>query len=169
VARDGEVDQVERPFKIRKARPDDVQQVHDVHSVAIRTGAASAYDPEVVEVWVDAFNPENFPANIERMEFYVVELQGGRIGAFLAFDPNTAEIDSVYVAPWGGGLGLGSFLLGFAEEKGRLAGLDTMWLDASLNAVSFYQKYGWVEMERHARIRKGIEISVVKMEKMLGS
>jgi GNAT superfamily N-acetyltransferase len=136
--------------------------------VAIRTGAVSVYDPEVVEVWVDAFNPQNFPANIERMEFYVAELQGGRLGAFLAFDLNTAEIDSVYVAPWGGGLGLGSFLLGFAEEKGRLAGLDTMWLDASLNAVGFYQKYGWVEMERHARVRKGIEIPVVKMEKALG-
>jgi ribosomal protein S18 acetylase RimI-like enzyme len=169
MARRRGIEIMDRPFEIRRARPDDVQQVHEVHSVAIRTGAKSSYEPEAVEVWIDAFNRQNFPANIERMEFYVAELQSGRIGAFLAFDLNTAEIDSVYVAPWGGGLGLGSFLLGFAEEKGRLAGLDTMWLDASLNAVSFYRRYGWNEVERHARIRKGIEIPVVKMEKILTS
>ncbi|MGD2122193.1 MAG: GNAT family N-acetyltransferase, partial [Gemmatimonadota bacterium] len=143
--------------------------VQEVHSVAIRAKAFEAYEPEVVEVWVDAFNPQNFPKNIERMEFYVAELQDGRIGAFLAFDLDSTEIDSVYVAPWGRGLGLGSFLLGFAEEKGRLAGLESMWLDASLNAVSFYEKYGWVEVEKHSRIRKGVAIPVVRMEKVLNT
>ena len=53
------------------------------------------------------------------MKFYVAELDDGRIAAFLAFDLVTAELDSVYVAPWGRGLGLGSFLLGFAEESAR--------------------------------------------------
>jgi GNAT superfamily N-acetyltransferase len=158
---------MDQHFIVRKARPEDVRQVHEVHTAAIRTGASGTYEPEVVEVWVDAFNPESFPANIERMEFYVAELEDGRIGAFLAFDLNTAEIDSVYVAPWGGGLGLGSFLLAFAEETGRLAGLETLWLDASLNAVGFYQRYGWVEVEWHARVRRGVEIPVVKMEKVL--
>ncbi len=158
---------MDQPFIVRKAKPEDVQQVHEVHSAAIRTGASGTYEPEVVEVWANAFNPENFPANIERMELFVAELEGGRIAAFLAFDLNTTEIDSVYVAPWGGGLGLGSFLLGFAEERGRLAGLETMWLDASLNAVGFYEKYGWIEVKRHARVRKGVEIPVVRMEKVL--
>ncbi len=158
---------MDRPFTIRIAKPSDVDDVHRIHTTAIREGTAEAYEPEVVEVWVDAFNPENFPKNIERMEFYVAELPDGRIAAFLAFDLATTEIDSVYVAPWGHGLGLGSFLLGFAEEKGRLAGLDRMWLDSSLNAVGFYAKHGWTEVQRHARVRKGVKIPVVKMEKTL--
>jgi GNAT superfamily N-acetyltransferase len=103
------------------------------------------------------------------MEYFVAEVGDGRIAAFLAFDLTTAEIDSVYVAPWGRGLGLGSFLLGFAEESARRAGLTKVWLDASLNAVEFYAGYGWDEVERHARIRHGVEIPVVKMEKKLGS
>lgn len=160
---------MDQPFTIRRARPEDVFDVHRVHTTAIRHGAAGYYDPDVAEVWVDAFNPESFPKNIERMEFYVAELRDGPIAAFLAFDLTTSEIDSVYVAPWGEGLGLGSFLMGFAEETARLAGLDSVWLDSSTNAVSFYVKHGWTEVKRHARIRNSVEIPVVKMEKTLGS
>lgn len=160
---------VERPFSLRKARPGDVFDVHRVHSTSIRHGASGVYPPEILEAWVDAFNPDRFPDNIHRMEFFVAELRNGRIAAFLAFDPATRELDSLYVAPWGEGLGLGSFLLGFAEESARRAGLDSIWLDSSLNAVGFYARFGWTEVERHARVRRGVEIPVVRMEKALGS
>jgi putative acetyltransferase len=158
---------MERPFTVRKARPDDVFEVHRIHTTAIRGGAGDHYAPEVLEVWVDAFNVENFPRNLERMEYYVAELKDGRIAAFLAFNLSTMEFDSLYVAPWAKGLGLGSFLVGFAEEKARMAGLKRMWLDASLNAVSFYTRYGWTAVKHHARVRHGVEIPVVKMEKRL--
>lgn len=158
-----------RPFSIRKARPEDVHAVHEVHRSAIHGGATGHYAQASRDVWIDAFNPQNFPKNIEKMEFYVAELGDGRIAAFLAFDLQTAEIDSVYVTPTGQGLGLGSFLMGFAEETGRLAGLESMWLDSSLNAVSFYARLGWKEVERHSRVRQGILIPVVRMEKTLGS
>ncbi len=160
---------MDRPFTIRKARPEDVFDVHRVHSTAIREGAGDHYHPEIVEVWVDAFDPESFPKNLQRMEFWVAELTDGRVAAFLAFDLNTAEVDSIYVAPWGRGLGMGSFLLGFAEESARRAGLESVWLDASLNAVSFYAGFGWEEAGRHPRVRKGVEIPVMKMERNLGS
>lgn len=155
------------PFSLRRARPEDVFDVHRVHSTSIREGAQGHYDPEIIEVWVDAFIPENFPKNLERLNFYVAELDDGRIAGFLAFDLVTAELDSVYVAPWGRGLGLGPFLLGFAEESARAAGLTSLWLDSSLNAVSFYSRYGWVEVERHARVRRGVEIPVVRMDKVI--
>ena len=155
------------PFHIRRAGPEDVDDVHRIHTTAIREGASGHYEPEVVEVWVDAFNPETFPRNIDRMEFFVAELEDGRVGGFVAFDLATAEVDSVYVAPWGRGSGLGSFLLGFAEESARQAGLNDLWLDSSINAVGFYAAYGWNEVEHHCRVRRGVEIPVVKMEKAL--
>ena len=157
------------PFSIRKARPEDVFEVHRVHTTAIRHGASDDYAPEVLEAWVDAFNPDNFPKNLETMEFFVAELEDGRIGGFLAMDLQGRELESMYVAPWGKGFGLGSFLLGFAEELARREGLRDLWLDSSLNAVSFYAGYGWREVERHARLRGAIEIPVVKMEKSLES
>jgi hypothetical protein len=84
-------------------------------------------------------------------------------------DLATRELDSLYVAPWGKGIGLGSYLLGYGEELARLAGLRDLWLDSSLNAVSFYARYGWEEIGRHARVRKGVEIPVMRMEKILST
>ena len=155
------------PFSIRRARPADVFDVRRVHTTAVREGGVAQYATDVLEAWVDAFDPYSFPRNIERMEFYVAEIADGRVAAYLAFDLTTAEIESVYVAPWGKGLGLGSFLLGFAEESARLAGLGKVWLDSSINAVGFYAGHGWTEEQRHVRVRKGVEIPVVKMEKVL--
>jgi GNAT superfamily N-acetyltransferase len=159
---------MELPFSLRRARPEDVFDVHRVHTTSIREGTRGHYDPDVAEVWVDAFNPESFPGNLEKMEFFVAELRDGTIAGFLALDLNTSELESVYVAPWGRGLGIGSFLLGFAEESARRAGLRELWLDSSLNAVGFYAGFGWEEREHHARVRRGVEIPVVKMEKKLG-
>jgi len=156
------------PFSIRRARPEDVFDVHRVHTTAIREGAAQAYSPEVLEVWVDAFNPEGFPGNIQTMEFFVAVLPDDRVAGFLALDLEGRELESMYVAPWGRGMGMGSYLLGFAEEIARRAGLESLWLDSSLNAVPFYGGFGWEEVERHGRVRRGVEIPVVRMEKTLG-
>jgi GNAT superfamily N-acetyltransferase len=158
---------VDAPFILRRARPDDVEGVHAVHTASIEVGAAGHYLPEVVQAWVGAFNRDRFPENIRRMEFYVAELQDGRVGGFVALDPKASEVESIYVAPWVHGLGLGSYLLGFVEEVARTLGLTHLWLDSSLNAVGFYSRYGWAEAERHARTRDGIEIPLVRMEKEL--
>jgi ribosomal protein S18 acetylase RimI-like enzyme len=154
-------------FVVRPARPEDADAVHRVHTEAIREGGGGHYPPEVLEVWVDAFNPGNFPRNLQKMAFFVAERPGGPIAGFLALNLETRELDSLYVAPWGHGMGLGSYLLGYAEEMARQAGLADLWLDSSLNAVSFYSRYGWEEIGRHARIRKGTEIPVMRMEKRI--
>jgi GNAT superfamily N-acetyltransferase len=154
---------------LRRARTEDVEAVQLVHSAAIRGGAEGYYTPEVVEVWVEAFNPDNFPQNIQRMAFFVAELPDGRIPGFLAVNLENRELESLYVAPWAGGSGLGSFMLGYGEEVARMAGLFDLWLDASLNAASFYRRHEWEEIGRHARVRRGVEIPVIRMEKFLGT
>jgi len=158
---------METPFRIRRARRDDVDSVRLVHTAAIRSGAYRVYSPRVVETWVGAFNPDRYPENIQRMAFFVAELLDGRVSAFLALDLEKEELESIYVAPWAKGMGLGSYLLGYGEELARQAGIGRLWLDASLNAVSFYARYGWEEVRRHARVREGVEIPVVRMEKSL--
>jgi hypothetical protein len=60
-------------------------------------------------------------------------------------------------------------MLGYGEEVARMAGLSDLWLDASLNAAPFYTRHEWEEIGRHARIRRGVEIPVIRMEKFLGA
>lgn len=152
---------------LRRATPEDAESVRLVHTASIRSEASEEYSPEALQAWVGAFNLDSFPENIQRMDFWVAELPDGRVAGFLAMDLFGRELDSLYVAPWGKGMGLGSYLLGYGEELARMAGLADLWLDASLNAVSFYARYGWEEIGRHARVRKGVEIPVMRMEKIL--
>jgi len=156
-----------RLISLRRAALGDVDAVHQVHTAAIRGGAGGDYTSEAVEAWVEAFNPGSFPKNLQRMEFWVAELPDGRVAAFAALNMATRELDSLYVAPWGKDMGLGSYLLGYCEEIARAGGLQDLWLDASLNAVTFYARYGWEEIGRHSRVRKGVEIPVMRMEKIL--
>lgn len=154
-------------FSLRRARPEDVAAVNVVHSQAIRTGAARHYSQEVIDVWVGAFYPENFPKNIERLAFWVAESKERGVDGFLAVDLATGEVDSVHVAPWGQGKGLGSALMTLAEAVARDRGLSDLWLDASLNAVPFYERHGWTAVRHHARVRQGVEIPLVRMGKTL--
>jgi GNAT superfamily N-acetyltransferase len=154
-------------IRIRRARPEDVDAVHAIHTTAIRTGAADHYSPEALAAWVDAFNPASFPRNLERLAFFVAEIPDRGVAGFLVLNPETRELDSLYVAPRATGSGLGSYLLGFGEEWARLAGIQELWLDASVNAVPFYAKHGWQEIGWHDRIRKGVEIRVMRMDKSL--
>lgn len=156
-------------IRIRRARPEDVEAVHAIHTAAIRTGAAEHYSPEVLQAWIDAFNPASFPRNIRRLAFFLAELPDQGIAGFLVLNLKARELDSLYVAPGAGGSGLGSYLLGFGEEWARRAGIEELWLDASVNAVPFYAKYGWQEVGWHNRIRKGVEIRVMRMDKRLDS
>jgi ribosomal protein S18 acetylase RimI-like enzyme len=155
------------PFNLRPATSEDVEAVHRIHTEAIRADTSEHYAPEAVEVWVGAFNRDNFPKNIQRLSFLVAESGKARIDGFLAVDLETGEVDSVYVAPWSQGRGLGALLLSKAEELAVEGGHSEIWLDSSLNAVGFYERHGWLEVERHSRVRKGVEIPVVRMGKTL--
>ena len=138
-----------------------------VHSTSIREGAQGHYDPEVLEVWVDAFNPENFPKNIEIMEFYVAELG---TDALPPSSPSTWSRPKWIRSMWHPGAGASAWgLFSWVLPRNRpvSAGLKNLWLDSSLNAVSFYSGFGWKEVEHHVRVRRGVEIPVVKMEKTI--
>jgi len=155
-------------FILRRAVAADAQAVKVVQEAAVRDGASGFYEPESIEAWVGAFSVANFPKRVEEMSYWVAELPDGRIGGFLSVKIETAEVNSVCTAPWARGIGLGKQLLERSEEIAREAGLERVWLDASLNAVSFYEKYGWRETKRHALVHQGVEIPVVMMEKKLG-
>jgi len=155
------------PFTLRRAVAADAPAVKAVQEAAVRDGAVGFYEPESIEVWVGAFSLENFPKRVEELSYWVAELPDGRLGGYLSMKIETAEVESVYTAPWARGIGLGKYLLERCEEIAREAGIGHVWLDASLNAVSFYERFGWREVRRHARVRQGVEIPVVLMEKTL--
>jgi hypothetical protein len=64
--------------------------------------------------------------------------------------------------------GMGLMILGQPEERARALGLEVVSLNASLNAVRFYKRAGYVAQEGSKyRLPSGVEIPCVPLVKRL--
>ena len=87
---------------------------------------------------------------------------------FGVLNQETAEVEAVYVSPGAGRRGIGLEILRKLEERASALGLRVLRLNASLNAVPFYEKAGYVAQERSKyRLLTGVEIACVPMMKAM--
>ena len=154
-------------FTVRRAREEDAQGVWRVHLSAIRGVAHSHYTPEEVEAWASPRGPEHYAEAIRNKEFYVAE-EGDAVVGFGTLNPGENEIEAVYVSPEVVRRGVGSAILRRLEERARALGLNSLKMDASLNAVPFYRSAGYESQKGTThRLSSGVEIGCVLMTKEL--
>ena len=125
------------------------------------------YTPEEIQAWAVPEDPASYEESIRSKEFYVAE-DGDAIVGFGVLNPEIAEVEAVYVTPGTGRRGIGLEVLRKLEERARALGLSALTLNASLNAVPFYEKAGYVAQERSKyRLFTGVEIACVPMVKAI--
>ena len=92
--------------------------------------------------------------------------EGDVIVGFGVLNQESAEVEAVYVRPEADRRGIGLEVLGKLEERAGALGLGELRLNASLNAVPFYEKAGYVaQAESKYRLATGVEIACVPMVK----
>lgn len=152
---------------IRKARQDDCQSIGKVHTAAVAGIHTNLYTPEEIQSWSVPKQPESYEESIRSKEFLVAEDDGIIVG-FGVLNAETAEVEAVYVSPEAGGHGIGLELLRKLEERAVALGLGVLRLNASLNAVPFYKRAGYVAQEESKyRLSTGLEIACVPMVKSI--
>jgi GNAT superfamily N-acetyltransferase len=119
---------------------------------ALPGSAIVLYRQGIIEEWASAsIGPkqvEDFAQWIRRGEESIVvavEHSGGIIG-FGAIEPKKSELRAVYVTAKHGRRGIGRALLGQLEDKARNAGLTALRMNASINAVRFYEANGFISL-----------------------
>ena len=164
------------PFQLRPGRPDDALAILEVQRSAIRQTAVSAYSPAIIDEWAPAVivreRVETFQRWIEHgEELIVVAIEpAGQIIGFGSIVPANSELRAVYVDAAYGGQGVGRALLARLEELARDAGLAELRMDASINAVPFYQANGFISLERGEHVMSsGGRMACVRMRKALRS
>ncbi|MFN2510109.1 MAG: GNAT family N-acetyltransferase [Pyrinomonadaceae bacterium] len=129
----------------------------------------SRYTPEEIESWAAPRSPDEYKQAIHSKQFYVAVENEVLVG-FGVLNQESREIEAVYVSPDVMRRGVGLMILDRLEEKARALGLQELSLNASMNAVSFYLRAGYVaQKESKYRLRSGVEISCVPMTKKLVS
>jgi N-acetylglutamate synthase-like GNAT family acetyltransferase len=152
---------------IRRAREEDADAVGRVHRSSIRELCRGHYTAEQIAAWSPPRPPGHYEKAIREKEFYVAE-EGGRVVGFGALNVGSGEVEAVYVGPEAVGRGVGMKLLRKVEERARAAGLKGLRVDASLNAVGFYERAGYSleDMGAH-RLWNSVDLPCAHMSKEL--
>lgn len=154
-------------YSIRKATLRDTLPVHLLRNEAIRAECPRFYPPEVISRWTEGGVPsERFAQAIED-SFYVTEVDC-EIVASGAIDLATGELDAIFVSPRHMRRGFARSMLIFLERLAFQESLPRLRLEATLNAVEFYLRHGFVKV-RDAKYHspRGFFMDCVVMEKQL--
>ncbi|PKO71158.1 MAG: GNAT family N-acetyltransferase [Betaproteobacteria bacterium HGW-Betaproteobacteria-14] len=146
---------------IRSATTEDAQRIHELHTAAVRVLCAPHYTPEIVEGWLANRTAQGYLRGIGAGATIVAELASNVVG-FGEGVPG--EVVAVFVDPVFVNRGIGSILL---EHTLRLTQehQGTVRLESTLNAVGFYERFGFSQVERSLVRRNQVEIPIVVMQR----
>ena len=152
---------------LRQATLDDIAMLWELRTRAIEHSCPGHYTPQVLAVWLAAPAPASLGRHIEHGGGLVAVDDGG-IVAYAVLDPLSGEVEAAFVDPLQQSRGIGRVLLDALEANARAGGIKRLFLSASLNAVPFYARAGFVALrEELYPHRSGIGIASVFMEKAL--
>lgn len=151
----------------RPAARADLAAMWALRTRAVRAGCAAHYPADAIETWCASPAPASVPLHMDAGGAVLAEEEGAVLG-FAVLDLVSGEVDAAFVDPAHQGRGIALDLLRHLETLARERGLRRLFLSASLNAVRFYERAGFVRVrdEVYAH-RSGIGIASVFMEKML--
>jgi putative acetyltransferase len=90
-----------------------------------------------------------------------------RVVAFIDLESD-GHIDRLFCAPEAAGRGIASRLYDGIETAAREQGLGRLYTEASELARRFFERKGFVVLERQDKILRGVPIHNYRMEKALG-
>lgn len=157
-----------RRWRIRRAVPADAPAIWAIHARAIRESASSHYAPETVVAWSGRVTPASYAEPIATRVVLVAEDDDGRLAGFAELDPAAGIVRACYVDPDYDRRGVGRALMTAIEDEARAHGRSALLLDASVNAVPFYEALGWrVEARTRHELGRGASLDCAVMAKKI--
>lgn len=154
-------------LRIRRGRERDTASICRVHRASITALCSRHYTPEQIEAWAGPKKPEDYEKPIRELIVLVAERGNDVIGLSI-LNPEAGEIHALYIHPEHIRRGVGSALLRETEAEARSGGLSRLSLNATLNAVTFYEARGFASLgEATNTLRVGVDLPCVRMEKRL--
>jgi GNAT superfamily N-acetyltransferase len=143
---------VSKALTIRRVGVDDHSHVRHLHARAMRSQCGDALSDAELAAFADYVGSPAYSDLLRSEEVHGAFLDGQLIGtaSWLANgdDGETARIASIFVHPMFTRLGIGGRLLGVVEARAAQSGFDQLGASATINAVRFYERYGYTEASR---------------------
>lgn len=128
--------------QIRRFRPADARETHEVFVDAVLTGAAERYTPEELHDWIpDPAMPQGWGDWLARHTTFVA-VQAGRITGFFMIEAD-GYLNMAFVRPACRGDGTADALYAAVLDHARKAAMPRMTVVASRYAQGFLRRHGW--------------------------
>ncbi len=127
---------------LRKAEPADAEGICRVHVGAIRGLCSTHYTPQQITSW-SCLLDANAYSNVLRTREMIVACDDDRVVGFGQLNVQACSVEAVYVDPAYVHRGIGKQLLSRLHEIAAGAGISSLHLCATLNAVGFYERNGY--------------------------
>ena len=131
--------------QLRVAAVFELAALREIRNQSAQWACRSVYTGEQLAAWLARPLPDKMLRLLESGFVMVAEVQD-RVVGYGALDPESQEIEAVFVLPDHAGQGVGLALLRALEAAAQRLGLDQLQLAASLNAVSFYRQAGYTSV-----------------------
>ena len=162
------------PFDIRRAEAPDAESIAAAHRDSIRSIGPRYYEPAIVQDWGGRVEAGMYLRAMARGEVFFIAVDpldhtaSGVLGFSSHGQHGNEHGISVYVRGSAARRGVGTALLHAAEAHALERGATTLDIDASLAAVDFYKRHGFVETGRGShRLWSGRSMSCAFMRKDL--
>ena len=161
-------------LEFRRATESDVDGMADAHRDSILQLGSEYYVPAIVNEWARVVNPGLYVDAMGRGEVFFIAT--GTVAGHpmvLGFSSDyvisgTTHGTSAYVRPVAARRRVGSRLLALAESFGSSRGATAVQIEASLGAVEFYKRHGFVETAcGDVALPSGFQMPCVFMRKEL--
>lgn len=153
-------------MEIRKAEEKDIPAIVSIHKNCVLKINSKLYPPQVIKEWVGSISEESVLKQFKNTEWIVCEVESEIVG-FVQYSLTDKTLFQIQVEPKFQGNSIGTALYKYVESKFINSGLEKISLNATLNAVPFYEKMGFSKLE-DIKFKLGENfVDMVKMEKIL--
>ncbi len=128
-------------FSIRPATAADAEAVFRVTRDSVAGLATTHYTPAQIAGWMGDRTPATYLEGCASGRIHVAE-QDGRVVGFV--DAVPGEVTRLFLLPGVARKGLGRALMEVGLQRARAGGAETLRIEATLNAVPFYAKFGFL-------------------------
>jgi putative acetyltransferase len=147
----------ERTVQIRRYRPGEEAALFEVFYSAIHRVASRDYSPEQIEAWAPRdLDSALWADRIRGIDPFVVEVDG-RVVAYADVQAD-GLIDHFFVSGEHPQRGLGTRLMNHILAEARALGLRAVTSHVSRTAQGFFERFGFVVVERREPVRRGVVI-----------
>jgi N-acetylglutamate synthase-like GNAT family acetyltransferase len=133
-----------------KARLSDYEEIYTVMQTSARELSRKAYSDQLKDTF-DKFyidkTPDYIKQTLENQHSYtiVAKIRDRIIGFIqITFQNKIGNISHLYILPGYEGNAIGTNLFGFVKERSVQLNMTKVYIESTLNALSYYEKLGFV-------------------------